>query len=76
MVGEGFHVLSEAFSIVYDVEWESAFILEPRQVFVDARRLPVGVRENRAIGNAIERLRACHERHNLGLDASAGADYG
>ena len=76
MVGEGLHVLAEAASVVHDVQGEAQPVSQPRQVLVDAGRLPAGVGEYGAVGDAVERALVCHERHDGGLDASAQADDG
>ena len=76
VVGEGLHVLAETAPVVHDVQGEAKLASEPFQVGVDARRFPLRVGEYGAVGDAVERALACHERHDGGLDASAQADDG
>ena len=49
---------------------------QPFQVLVDAGGLPPGVREDGAVGGAVEGSLARHERHDGGLDAPSQADDG
>ena len=74
MVGEGLDVLAEASAVVHDVQREAQPVSEPLDVLVEAGRLPMGVGEDGAGGDAVKRSLACHERHDGGLDAPAQAE--
>ena len=76
MVNQGLDVLAEATPVVHDVEGKPQPVGEPVQVGVDAGRLPVGVGEDGAVRDAVERSLAGHEGHDRGLHAAAEADDG
>ena len=60
----------------HDVQGEPQLPGQPFQVLVDAGGLPVGVCEDGAVGDVVERPLARHERHDGGLDAPSQADDG
>ena len=76
MAGESLQTLAEAMPVVYDVQGEAQPLFRTFQIGVDAGRLPSGVGEDGAAWNAVERILACHERHDRGLDALTQADDG